>query len=109
LWPPLPQHIGEDPAKAQAPLADALVADGDPTRRQDQLNIAQAQTEAVIEPDGMLDDLAREAEAAIRILMKSSCCERCHGPASDAKLTMPALFLDIRNWSETRQGSTAAS
>jgi hypothetical protein len=109
LWLPLPQHIGEDPAKAQAPLADALVANDDPTRRQDQLNIAQAQTEAVIEPDGMLDDVAREAEAAMRILMKSSCCERCHGLARAAKLTMPALFLDIRNWSETRQGSTAAS
>jgi hypothetical protein len=40
LWPSLPQHIGEDPAKAQAPLADALVADDDPTRRQDQLNIS---------------------------------------------------------------------
>jgi len=65
LWPSLPQRIGEDPAKAQAPLADALVADDDPTRRQDQLNISQAQTEAVIKPDGMLDDLAREAEAAI--------------------------------------------
>ena len=40
LWPSLPQHIGEDPAEAQAPLADALVADDDPTRRQDQLNIS---------------------------------------------------------------------
>jgi len=40
LWPSLPQHIGEDPAKAQAPLANALVADDDPTRRQDQLDIS---------------------------------------------------------------------
>ena len=40
LWPPLPQHIGENPAKAQAPLADALVTDDDPSRRQDQLNIS---------------------------------------------------------------------
>src|SRR5215510_6972629 len=68
LWPPPLQRIGEDPAEAQAPLADALVADDDPTRRQDQLNITQAQTEAVIEPDGMLDDLAREAEATIGVL-----------------------------------------
>jgi hypothetical protein len=28
--PSLPEHIGEDPAKAQAPLANALVADDDP-------------------------------------------------------------------------------
>jgi hypothetical protein len=41
------QHLGEDPAEAQAPLADALVADHDPTLGQDQLNITQAQTEAV--------------------------------------------------------------
>ena len=39
----------------------------DPTRGRDQLNITQAQTEAVIEPDGMLDDLGREAEATVRI------------------------------------------
>src|SRR3984893_1656250 len=67
LWPAPLQRIGEDPAEAQTPLADALVADHDPTRRQDQLNITQAQTEAVIEPDGMLDDLAREAEASIQV------------------------------------------
>src|SRR5215467_10712533 len=40
LWPSLPQHIGEDPAKPQAPLTDALVADDDPTHRQDKLNIS---------------------------------------------------------------------
>src|SRR3984893_16487601 len=67
LWPAPLQRIGENPAEAQTPLADALVADHDPTRRQDQLNITQAQTEAVIEPDGMLDDLAREAEASIQV------------------------------------------
>src|SRR5215469_13233556 len=34
LWPSLPEHMGDDPAKAQAsPLADALVADDDPARR----------------------------------------------------------------------------
>jgi hypothetical protein len=46
-WPAPLQHICEDPAEAQAPPADALVADDDPTRRQDQLNIMEAQTEAV--------------------------------------------------------------
>src|SRR6516165_8766993 len=40
--PSLPEHIGENPAKAQAPLADALVTDDDPSRRQDQLNISYA-------------------------------------------------------------------
>ena len=41
--------------------------DDDPTRRQDQLNISQAQAEAVIEPDRMLDDRGPAAEAAIRV------------------------------------------
>src|SRR3984893_12143854 len=67
LWPAPLQRIGEDPTEAQAPLADPLVANDDPTRRQDQLNISQAQAEAVIEPDRMLDDRGREAEAAIRV------------------------------------------
>src|SRR6201981_2438450 len=67
LWPPPLQRIGEDPAEAQTPLADALVADDDSTRRQDQLNISQAQAEAVIEPDRMLDDRGWEAKAAIRV------------------------------------------
>src|SRR5262249_23551306 len=67
LWSASLQRIGEDPAKAQAPLADALIADDDPTRRQDQLNISQAQAEAVIEPDRMLDDRGREPEATIRV------------------------------------------
>src|ERR1700745_30189 len=67
LGPPPLQRIGEDPAEAQAPLADALVADDDSTRRQDQLNIPLAQAEAVIEPDRMLDDHGREAEVATRV------------------------------------------
>src|SRR5690349_12155602 len=72
LWPPPLQRIGEDPAEAQAPLADALVADDDSTRRQDQLNISQAQAEAVIEPDRMLDDRGRETKAAIRVRCRHS-------------------------------------
>jgi hypothetical protein len=67
LWPTPLQRIGEDPAEAQAPLADAFVADDDPTRREDQLNNSQAQAEAVIEPDRVLDDRGWEPEAAIRV------------------------------------------
>ena len=67
LWSAPLERIGEDPAEAQAPFPDALVADDDPTRRQDQLNISQAQAEAVIEPDRVLDDRGREPEAAIRV------------------------------------------
>ena len=34
---------------------------------QDQLDVTQAQAEAVIEPDRVLDDLSRKAEATIRV------------------------------------------
>jgi hypothetical protein len=44
LWAAELQHIGEDPAEVQAPLADALVADEDPRAA----SISWAQTEAVI-------------------------------------------------------------
>ena len=67
LWPSPLQHIGEVAAKAPAPFAGALLADHDPTCRQDQLNVTQAQSEAVIEPHGMLDDLGREAKAPVRV------------------------------------------
>lgn len=39
LWPAPLQLVGEDPTKTQAPLANALIADDDPTRRQDQLDV----------------------------------------------------------------------
>jgi hypothetical protein len=90
LWPAPLQHIGEDPTEAQAPLADGLVADHDPTRRQHQLNITQAHTEAMIEPDGMLDDLGREAEATTGSAT-SSCRARCHSSARAANLTLPRV------------------
>jgi len=67
LGPAPLQGVGEQPAEAQAPLADALVADHDPARDQDQLDVAQAQAEAVIQPDRVLDHLGRKAEAATGI------------------------------------------
>ena len=48
------QRGGEHPTKAKAPLANALITDHDATLSQDQLDVAQAQAEAVIQPDGML-------------------------------------------------------
>jgi len=61
------QRRGEHPTKADAPLTDAFVADDNAPFGQDPFDIAEAQAEAVIKPNGMLDDLARRAEAAVRI------------------------------------------
>jgi hypothetical protein len=58
------QFVGEHPTEAQAPIADAFVADHDAAGGEDQLNVAQAQAEAVIQPDRVLDHLGREAETA---------------------------------------------
>jgi hypothetical protein len=106
LWPAPLQHVGEDPAEAQAPLADALVADHDPTLGQDQLNITQAQTEAVKEPQGMLDDLGREAEATIWF-ETSSCRAACHGLEEAANLTLPTTLVALTR-SDGRQDTRYA-
>src|SRR5689334_14514663 len=84
------QGRGEYPAEAQAPLADALVADHDAALGQDQFDIAQAQAEAVIEPHRVLDDLSRKAEASIRVQ------RQVHGRSlpelnGHANLTTPAV------------------
>ena len=44
------QRVGEQPAEAQAPLADALAADYHAAGGQDELDIAQAKAETVIQP-----------------------------------------------------------
>src|SRR3954452_23545236 len=59
--------VGEQPAETQAPLADALIANHDATGGQDQLVITQAEAEAVIQPDSVLDYLSRKPKATVGI------------------------------------------
>src|SRR3954451_5303746 len=59
--------VGKQPAETQAPLTDALVADHDAASGQDQLDITQAEAEAVIQPDSVLDHLGRKPEATVEI------------------------------------------
>ena len=51
--------------KLPRPLADGLVGDDDSALCQKVFNISEAQTEAVIEPDGMADDLGWESVSAV--------------------------------------------
>ena len=51
--------------KFQTPLADGLVGHVDAALEQDFLHVTVAQREAIIEPDAMADDLAREAVVLI--------------------------------------------
>ncbi len=51
--------------KLQAPLADALVADNHTAGGEDQLDVAQAEVEAVTKLDRVFDDVRREPEATV--------------------------------------------
>lgn len=53
------QRVGEVLAEFQTPLADRLVGDHDAARGQQFLDVAIAQGEVEIEPDGVADDLRR--------------------------------------------------
>jgi hypothetical protein len=83
LWPPPLQRLGIGAPEAQAPRADALVADHDASRREDQFDFPQAQTEAVIQPDGLIDDLGRIAEAPVGIGWRAHAQDR----ATDRRLS----------------------
>jgi hypothetical protein len=48
-----------------APASHRLVGDSDTALCQDQLNVAQAEAEDVIQPDGVADDLGREPMAVV--------------------------------------------
>ena len=54
-----------DPAELQSPAADRLVGHIDAALGEHILDVAVAQSEAELEPDGLLDDDARKAVAAV--------------------------------------------
>jgi hypothetical protein len=68
-WPrPALAQLGREISpEAETPAADALVADDNALLGQDQLDVAQAQAEQVVEPDGVLDDLGGEAVPGIPV------------------------------------------
>src|SRR5437763_8527476 len=65
LRPALTELAGEVGAELEAPLSDALVADGDAPLGQDELHLAQAQAEDVVEPHSVADDLGWEAGCGV--------------------------------------------
>ena len=66
-WPAASQAIGETRAELLAPAAYRLVGDDNPTLSEEQLNIAQAEAEHVIQPHGVADDLGRKPMAIVRV------------------------------------------
>src|SRR5437763_8017130 len=53
--------VGKQLAELARPLSDGFVADDNAAGRQQLLHHAQPEREAEIQPDGMADDLGREA------------------------------------------------
>ena len=66
--PPLsaPDTAGKLVSEFQAPQANRLVGDLDSSRREHLLDVTETQAEAVVEPDGMGNDLDRESVPRIR-------------------------------------------
>jgi hypothetical protein len=63
---PTPQAPGDQWPEASGPDPDRLVRDADAALGQQLLNISQAEGEAQVEPDRVLDDGLGEPEAAVR-------------------------------------------
>jgi len=59
-WPAASQTIGETGGELLAPAPHRLVGDSDTAFRQDQLDIAQAEAERMVQRDSVADDLGRE-------------------------------------------------
>ncbi len=77
-------------AELSTPLPDALVRDDDPPLFQEILDISEAQAEAVVEPDGVADDLRRESVSVV------AGCMVVHLPSLPGrcfKLTVPSYVV----------------
>jgi hypothetical protein len=61
----LPQVLGNRGSEFEHPAADCLIADNEATLRQEVLNIAVAQSESEIEPNGMPDDVRRKSMPSV--------------------------------------------
>jgi hypothetical protein len=72
------------PAKTDAPVPNAFIADGHAPGRQDQFDIPQAKAETVIQPDRMGDDLRRKTEASVGVWdrLVRRVCSRLPFPAT---------------------------
>jgi hypothetical protein len=66
-WPAASQAVGETRGEFLAPASHRLVGNDDTAFSQDQLDIAQAEAEHVIQPDGVADDLGREPMAIVGV------------------------------------------
>ena len=57
------QALGEQVAELDTPSADGLAGDSNPAFQQDPLNVPTTHREAVVQPDGVSNELKRESVA----------------------------------------------
>jgi len=62
---PAPDLVGKALPQLQRPLQHGLVADDDAAHGQQFVHYPQARREAEVEPDGVAEDLSREAAAGV--------------------------------------------
>jgi len=90
---PPTQTVRETLAELLAPATDRFVRDEHASLRQDEFDVPQAQTEDVVQPDGMADDLNWKA---VTILVGREMFSFCyfglhsHGAPVPINVTMPA-------------------
>src|ERR1700676_4791863 len=65
-WPPAAKTVGKTLAEFLAPAPNGLVGDHNAPLSQEQLDIAQAEAEHMVQPDSMADDLGGKAMASVR-------------------------------------------
>ncbi len=72
-----PQSAGIRWPKLAAPGSNGFVGYGDATLREKVLDISKAQSEAMVQPDGMTDDLGWKTVTSIRRFHRSIVANRC--------------------------------
>src|SRR5262245_26284434 len=94
--------VGVVLSKLQTPLADGLMGHGDAALKKDLLHVTLAEREAIIEPDTMADDLAREAVVLVAF-----------GGSGWRHVWLPigvyAWFVRVHHRSEYRMGQAVGS
>jgi hypothetical protein len=75
-------------AELEAPFSDRLIAESDTAHREHLFNIAEAQGEAEVQPNGMTDDLGRESMTMVR---RDGGAHQSSMPHENLRLHLPLL------------------
>ena len=81
LRPAPAQPAGKVGTELQAPVPDTFMSHYDAALRQDQLDVAQAQAEDVVQPDRVADDLRREPMPGVRGALRIHAGSLVHLPS----------------------------